>query len=385
MKNRTRTGKEAKLVLEDGSEYSGYCFGNARSQAGEVVFYTGMGGYPETLTDPGFRGQILVSTYPLMGNSGVPVNPKTGAPILDARGIPLHLESASIQIAGLVVSEVCDIPSHYSSGATLSAWLERNNIPGIYGIDTRSLSRRLRENGAMRGKIIIDGRGDLTMDSGMIPNPVAEVSQPEVKVHRSLPPSDGGEEAEKSKPLRIALIDCGVKAGLLRHLLDRNTEVTLLPWNHELKHIDYDGLLLSGGPGDPKACGKTIATVRRAFDRKKPIFGTGLGNLIMALAAGADTYRLPCGHRGQNQPCMETGTSRCYITSQNHGYAIRQESLPRGWQPWFVNANDNSIEGIRSELGPFEAVQFYPEGCPGPRDAEFLIDRFLDKLREAGK
>ena len=375
MKNRTKTVKQAKLVLEDGSEYSGYCFGKARSQAGEVVFYTGMGGYPQTFTDPSFRGQILVSSYPLMGNGGVPVKPRTGELITDSRNIPLYFESPSVQVAGVVVSETCDEPSHFSSGSTLSAWLDKNNIPGIYGIDTRALTIRLRENGAMQGKIIVEGSRDLTMNSGIIPNPVAEVSLPEVKTYKP-----EVSQNENNAPLKIALIDCGVKAGILRCLLNRNVEIIRLPWNHDLKQINYDGLFISSGPGDPKACGKTIATIRRAFDQKKPIFGTGLGCGIMALAAGGDTYKLPSGHRGQNQPCLETGTSRCFITSQNHGYAIRAESLPKSWEPWFINANDNTIEGIRSTHFPFQAVQFNPEGCPGPRDTEFLIDVFMEQV-----
>jgi carbamoyl-phosphate synthase small subunit len=176
-------------------------------------------------------------------------------------------------------------------------------------------------------------------------------------------------------------VDCGAKANILRCLLSRGVEVTAVPWNQDPGGLDYDGLFLSNGPGDPKACGKTIAAVRRAFDRQKPVFGICLGNQIMALAAGGDTYKLPYGHRGQNQPCVETGTGRCYITSQNHGYAVRAESLPKDWEPWFLNANDGTVEGIRSRRGPFSAVQFHPEGCPGPRDTEFLIDLFIAEVR----
>jgi carbamoyl-phosphate synthase small subunit len=337
-----------------------------------------MTGYPQSLTDPSFRGQILVSTYPLSGNYGVPVQPKTGEAFLDRQGIPLHFESPMVQVSGFVVSEACKEPSHFASGSTLSAWLEKNNIPGICGVDTRSLTKRLREHGVMQGKILVEGSREVTMDSGIIPDPVAEVSSPEIRSY--LPPG-----AEASGLPKIALIDCGVKANILRCFLARKVEIIRLPWNHDLKGIDYDGLFLSNGPGDPKACGRTIAMVRRAFDVKKPIFGICLGNQIMALAAGGDTYKLPYGHRGQNQPCAETGTSRCYITSQNHGYAVRAETLPKGWEPWFINANDNTIEGIRSVSDPFSAVQFHPEGCPGPRDTEFLIDRFIGQVRELKK
>jgi carbamoyl-phosphate synthase small subunit len=382
----------ARLVLEDGAEFSGWSFGKARSQAGEVVFTTGMTGYPQSLTDPSFRGQILVSTYPLAGNYGVPVQPGTGEPWFDDEGIPLHFESPRIQAAGFVAAEVCEEPSHFASGISLSRWLEKNNVPGLCGVDTRALTSRLRESGVMMGKILVEGSREVTMDSGLVPHPVADVSPGEPRVyHARSVPGD-------SPPLRIALVDCGVKANILRCLLGRGLEIIRLPWNHDLGGIDYDGLFLSNGPGDPKDCGRTIATVRRAFSLGKPIFGICLGNQIMALAAGGDTYKLPYGHRGQNQPGLEAGSvglaagkadargggfrgGRCYITSQNHGYAVRRESLPKTWEPWFVNANDGTIEGIRSNAGPFSAVQFHPEGCPGPRDTEFLIDRFLEEVK----
>jgi carbamoyl-phosphate synthase small subunit len=379
MKEKTAPPRQAKLVLEDGSEFSGWSFGKAKSQAGEVVFTTGMTGYPQSLTDPSFRGQILVSAYPLVGNYGVPVQPKTAEPFFDELGIPVHFESPRIQVSGFVVSEACEEPSHFASGASLSVWLEKNNVPGVYGIDTRSLTMRLREQGVMGGKILVEGTRDVTIDSGRIANPVADVSPGEVKVFRPAGAApDGG-------LLKIALIDCGAKANIYRCLLSRNVEVIRVPWNHDLSGVEYDGLFLSNGPGDPKDCGRTIATVRRAFSAGKPIFGICLGNQIMALAAGGDTYKLPYGHRGQNQPCIEAGTRRCYITSQNHGYAVRNETLPKDWEPWFVNANDGTIEGIRSIRFPFSAVQFHPEGCPGPRDTEFLIDRFLGQVTEAKK
>jgi carbamoyl-phosphate synthase small subunit len=372
----------ARLVLEDGSEYSGWSFGKARSQAGEVVFTTGMAGYPQSLTDPSFRGQILVSTYPLVGNYGAPVKPKTAEPFFDEQGIPLHFESSRVQVSAFVVAEACEEPSHFASGASLSAWLEKNNVPGIYGIDTRALTERLRESGVMMGKILVEGSREVTMDSGVFPHPVADVSPAEVKRYRP------GGIAEGERLPRIALVDCGAKANIYRCLLARKVEILRLPWNHDLTGVEYDGLFLSNGPGDPKACGRTIALVRRAFSLGKPIFGICLGNQIMALAAGGDTYKLPYGHRGQNQPCIEMGSGkgsaqRCYITSQNHGYAVRAETLPKTWEPWFVNANDGTIEGIRSTQAPFSAVQFHPEGCPGPRDTEFLIDRFLETVKTA--
>jgi carbamoyl-phosphate synthase small subunit len=365
-----KAASNARLVLEDGSEYAGVSFGKAGTRAGEVVFSTGMTGYPQSLTDPSFCGQILVCTYPLIGNYGVPLTRKTAEPFFDDYGIPIHFESEKIQVRGLVVSEACEAPSHYASGATLSFWLEKNNVPGIWGIDTRALTMRLREHGVMKGSIIVDG--GVNLDDGITARPVEEVSCKEVKVYT---PAKSGVQ-----PLKIVLVDCGAKANILRCLLSRGVEVIRVPWNHNLKGIDaYDGIFLTNGPGDPKACGRTIATVRTALAALKPIFGICLGNQIMALAAGADTYKLPYGHRAQNQPCVEAGTDRCYITSQNHGYAVRKETLPRDWEVWFSNANDGTVEGIRCKTGPFSAVQFHPEGCPGPRDTEFLIDRFVDE------
>jgi carbamoyl-phosphate synthase small subunit len=343
-----------------------------------------MTGYPQSLTDPSFRGQILVSTYPLVGNYGVPAAPKTAAPFFDEHGLPLHFESAQVQVSGFAVAELCKEPSHFASGASLSVWLEKNNVPGIWGIDTRSLTKRLRERGVMQGKILVEGCREVTLDSGIVSHPVAEVSPAEIRIYRP-------RGTENERLLKIVLVDCGAKANIYRCLLRRNVEITAVPWNYDLSGLDYDGLFLSNGPGDPKACGKTIASVRRAFQTGKPIFGICLGNQIMALAAGADTYKLPYGHRGQNQPCIERepGTrssgSRCYITSQNHGYAVRSETLPKGWEPWFINANDGTIEGIRSTLGPFRAVQFHPEGCPGPQDTEFLIDRFIEEAQTAAQ
>jgi len=360
--------------------------------AGEVVFSTGMAGYPQSLSDPSYRGQILVSTYPMIGNYGVPLDAVTGQAELDARGIPMRLESERVQVSGLVVSEVCDRPSHYASVSTLSTWLERNGVPGIAGIDTRALTMILRDHGTMRGAIIVEsddsggafnpagfdraryGDLDLSALGGAIPDrPVADVSPAAVQIYES-----GSSDARAP---RIALVDCGAKANILRCLIARGAAVVRVPWDHDLSGIEYDGLFLSNGPGDPKACGRTIATTRKAIQRDKPVFGICLGNQIMALAAGADTYKLPYGHRSQNQPCVELGTGRCHITSQNHGYAVRGESLPKGWEAWFLNANDGTIEGIRAVDGPYSAVQFHPEGCPGPCDTEYLIDNFVDQVR----
>ena len=376
IKNQETIKRYAKLVLEDGSEYLGWSFGKRRSTAGEVVFNTGMNGLAQALTDPASGGHIFVSTYPIAGNRGIPAR-RNGAPFLDEQGIPVSLESEKIHAAGLVVSDLCETAAHYPAELTLSAWLEKGNVPGIYGVDTRALAVRLRERGTMRGKILVEGKSDVTFDSCVLSNPYY-VSHNTVK---TFTPSGGA----CSGRLKIALVDCGVKAGVIRSLLARNVQVIRVPFNYSLEQVEYDGLFISGGPGDPKDCGKTIEMVRGAFESSRPVFAAGLGNLIMALSAGADTYKLPFGHRGQNQPCIETGTNRCYVTTQNHGYAVRKESLPSGWEPWFINANDGGIEGIRCENRPFAAVQFYPEGSPGSRDTEFLFDIFIEQVKDAKK
>jgi carbamoyl-phosphate synthase small subunit len=354
--------KRARLLLEDGAEFEGWAFGAPIGIEGEVVFTTGMAGYPQSLTDPSYFGQILVNTYPLVGNYGVPGDE------VDDSGISLHFESERIWASGLVVSEVCAVPSHYASVRSLPDWMESQGVPGIEGIDTRALTIRLRERGVMRGSILVEGAPDPESKASL--HAVASVSRREERLYGA-----GGSP-------RVALVDCGAKNNILRCLISRGAEVRVLPWNASLDGLDYDGIFLSNGPGDPKACTKTIASVRRALAGDKPVFGICLGAQIMGLAAGADTYKLPYGHRGQNQPCVDQTTGRCYVTSQNHGYAVRAESLPSGWEVWFSNGNDGTVEGIRSTEGPFSAVQFHPEGCPGPRDTEFLFDAFIASARE---
>jgi len=377
--------QQAKLVLEDGSEFIGWAFGKRRCITGDVVFNTGMSGLIQALTDPGCKGQIFVSTWPIAGNIGVPVN-KNGAPFFDEHGIPVLLESEKVQACGLIVSDLCEEPSHYACKLPLSAWLEKGNIPGIYGIDTRALAICLRERGAMRGKILMEDenkKGFIDIQINKINNSNKNgVQQKEIKTY--VP-------SEKKAGVKIALIDCGVKANVIRCLLDRGAEITRIPCHLDFDVKDFgknfDGLLISNGPGNPKEYKKIIETVRAVLSGSKPVFGIGLGNLIMALAAGAETAKLPFGHRGQNQPSIEegpnSGKNRCYITTQNHGYTVRPGSLPQGWKQWFTNANDGSIEGIYNEKKPFSAVQFFPEGCPGSRDTEFVFDRFIKQIKES--
>ncbi|HOC27627.1 MAG TPA: glutamine-hydrolyzing carbamoyl-phosphate synthase small subunit [Rectinema sp.] len=383
--------KSACLVLEDGSTFEGYSIGADISAEGEVVFSTGMVGYNQSLTDPSYCGQILVFAYPLIGNHGVPRMRK------NAFGIPIDFESEKIQVSAVVIAEACSEPSHYSAERSFSKWLNDENVPGIAGIDTRRLIRTLREEGVMHGKILIEGTPQPIRDEFKVGNPVRLVSPSSPKRYipenYQLTDRSSTKKWEKygsvensskmSKRPTIALVDCGAKANILRILLDAGSEVIRLPWDYPLDHIEYDGLLLSNGPGDPKACTRTIAHIRHALMESKPIFGICLGTQLLALASGADTYKLKYGHRGQNQPVIETKSRRCYITSQNHGYAICEDSLPTGWEPWFVNGNDETIEGIRASKAPFRAVQFHPEGCPGPRDTQFLIQEFLQEVAVA--
>ena len=352
--------RRGHLVLEDGSEVAGISSGASRPVAGEVVFNTGMVGYPESLTDPSYAGQILVLTYPLVGNYGVPGRTR------DALGLPDGFESEEVQIEGLVVSTLSSDTTHWSAKRSLHAWLEASGVPVLSGVDTRALAKRIREKGAMLGKIVCDGE-DIDWEDPNLSNLVARVSVPE-------PVAYG-----KDGP-RVVLVDTGAKVSIVRSLVRAGARVLRVPWDYDFFKENFDGLCLSNGPGDPKMIEKTVAHVRRAIEQRVPTFGICLGSQILALAAGADTYKLKFGHRSQNQPCLEVGTRRFFVTSQNHGYAVNGGTLSEGWREWFVNANDGTNEGIRHEWKPFRSVQFHPEATPGPRDTTFLFERFMEML-----
>ena len=351
--------KRARLLLEDGTCFDGHLFGCPKPIHGEVVFNTGMVGYPEALTDPSYKGQILVLTYPLIGNYGVPE---------DGSGNGLHtvFESSSVQVQGLVVADYSFQYSHWKASRSLDEWLDEQQVPALSGVDTRRLTKHLREKGSMIGKIETQEEPTEFHDPNQ-QNLVAMVSVTEPVVY------PGGKR-------RVIVIDCGCKNGILRNLLARGVTVIRVPWNYSFLDEEFDGIVVSNGPGDPKMCWKTVEHLREAMETNRPIFGICLGNQLLALAAGADTYKLKFGHRSHNQPCLEVGTQRCYITSQNHGYAVRSETLPEGWEPWFVNANDGTNEGIRHKSRPFMSVQFHPEATPGPEDTGHLFDRFLSLL-----
>ncbi len=349
----------AKLILEDGSYFQGYLFGARRAVTGEVVFNTGMVGYPQSLTDPSYRGQILVLTYPLIGNYGVPGYERDN-------GLLKYFESDKIHVQGLIVTEHSAAYSHWNAKKSLSEWLAECSIPGISGIDTRRLTKKLREKGTMLGKIVYD-KEKIAFKNPNKRNLVAEVSIKEPTVYQ---------RGRK----KIVLIDCGVKNSIIKAFLKRNITVIRVPWNYNFLKEKFDGIVISNGPGDPKQCVETINNVKRAMSKNMPMLGICLGSQILGLAAGASTYKLKYGHRSQNQPCIETGTKRCYITPQNHGYAVDSDTLPEDWREWFYNNNDQTNEGVIHISKPFFGTQFHPEASPGPDDTEFLFDVFLRAL-----
>lgn len=355
--------KKGSLVLQDGTRFEGQIFGAERSNAGEIVFSTGMVGYPESLTDPSYRGQILTFTYPLIGNYGVPADSK------DKHGISKFFESNKIHVKGIVVSEYSENYSHWHAKKSLSTWLEKAKVPGITGIDTRALTKILRTKGCMPAKIVVDKKPDVELYDPNETNLVAEVSP-----RKPVTYGRGGK--------RIIMIDCGVKNNTIRNFLNRSITVRRVPWNYDFlkKREKFDGVFISNGPGDPAMLTETVNIVRECLERKIPTWGICLGNQILGLAAGAKTYKLKFGNRAQNQPCTDQKTGRCYMTTQNHGYTVDEKSLPKGWQVWFKNANDKTVEGIKHKTLPFSAVQFHPEAYPGPFDTEFLFDQFIEQL-----
>jgi len=369
----TKNQQNAALVLEDGSFFSGYGFGAERCVSGEIVFSTSMVGYPETLTDASYKGQILTLTYPLVGNYGVP-------PRDSENGILKYFESDSIKVNGLVIHELCTSPSHWASSETLDEWLAGEGVPCIQGIDTRRLVKKLRAKGVMRGILKVCGE-DEDLDLEKLLNEVKMVKDPnsmdlvsEVTIKEPM-----FHEAKGNK--KVAVIDCGVKHGILRSLVRRGIDTIRVPYDFSSKEIlefkPY-GVVVSNGPGDPKKCAKTAMCVRGLVDEGVPVMGICLGTQILTLSMGGDTYKLKYGHRSQNQPALDLETGRCYITTQNHGYAVDPESLENtGLRVWYINANDRTVEAVRHKCSPAVGFQWHPEAEPGPFDTEFLFDYFL--------
>ncbi len=355
-----RETKRATLILEDGTSFEGKSFGHEASTAGEVVFNTAMTGYPENLTDPSCEGQILVSTYPLLGNYGVP--PRGGNADLSE-----HFESSRIHCRAIIAQDYAWEHSHWLAERSLAQWLKDEKVAGIYGIDTRRLTKHLREHGSMLGKIVFDGK-DVDFYDPNKENLVALTSSTEVK--------EFGPEGGK----RVVLVDCGLTHSIIRALVAAGVHVVRVPWDYDFTAETYDGLILSNGPGNPDFAKATIENIRKALEQKIPICGIGMGSHLLGMAAGAKIIKLKYGHRGHNQPVRMVGTNRCYITSQNHGYAIDNNTLPEGWEPLFVNMNDGSNEGIRHKSLPYISAQFQPEACSSPNDRQSYLDEFINKL-----
>lgn len=356
--------RNVTLLLDDGTQFHGKSFGYEKPVAGEVVFNTAMMGYPESLTDPSYAGQLMVLTFPLVGNYGVP--PFS----LEENGIPTFMESEKIWADAIIVSDYSEEYSHWNAVESLAEWLKREQVPGITGIDTRELTKVLREHGVMMGKILFDDEPENIPSadySGV--NFVDKVSCKEIIRYN--------EGAEK----KVVLVDCGVKANILRCLINRGVEVIRVPWDYDFNTLEFDGLFISNGPGDPDTCDAAVQNIRKAMQNPKlPIFGICMGNQLLSKAGGASIYKLKYGHRSHNQPVRMVGTNKCFITSQNHGYAVDNNTLGEDWEPLFINMNDNSNEGVRHKTNPWFSAQFHPEACSGPTDTEFLFDEFIKLL-----
>lgn len=352
--------KPVRLILENGMVFHGRSFGAKKATSGEVVFNTAMVGYPESLTDPSYEGQILTLTYPIIGNYGVPENSQTN-------GISDFFESERIHVSGLIVQDYSHDYSHWNAAKSLGDWLKEEDIPGIYGIDTRMLTKILREKGSMLGKIVYDNENEVEYYDPANENLVAKVSCKDVIEYKN------GEK-------KVVLVDCGTKLNIVRELVKQNVHLIRVPWDYDFSAIEYDGLFISNGPGNPDHCQITVDNIRKAMETDKPIFGICMGNQLLSKAAGANVYKLKYGHRSHNQPVRKVGTNTCYITSQNHGYAVDESLLADDWESYFVNMNDGTNEGIRHKNKPFYSVQFHPEAASGPTDTRFFFEEFVKIL-----
>ncbi|MBB64208.1 MAG: carbamoyl phosphate synthase small subunit [Waddliaceae bacterium] len=349
--------QSARLVLQDGTIFHGLSPSwQDGHYFGELVFSTGMTGYCESITDPSYTGEILTFTYPLIGNYGVPDKE--------------HWESSKAHAFGVVIDELCENWSHHEGTRSFIEFLEEQNVPLITGIDTRALTRYLRSRGTVPGAICCGEGLPKKFPNPHEKNIVASVSTEEISIYN--------ETEEKT----VVLVDCGMKENILRQLQKWPLRIKRVPHDYDYTGEDFDGVFYSNGPGDPTRASETITVLQKAMKFRKPIFGICLGTQLMALAAGAKTYKLPFGHRGHNQPCMHIPTGKCFITSQNHGYAIEENSLPEEWEVSYRNLNDQSIEGISHKFLPFGAVQFHPEACPGPTDTFWIFEQFYKSVKE---
>lgn len=365
--------QKCSLIISDDHHYLGELIGAPLTSSGELVFTTGMVGYSEALTDPSYFGQILVFSYPLIGNYGIPAIPETLT-----LPIPRGFESNRVHCSGVIVTIDSEETFHWNSFQSLDNWLKSQNVPGIVGLDTRHLVHEIRQNPGLLARIVPEKSegfrklGQFTMDLEATFDPSQYLVVQEVSTPKRVLLGKG-----KS---RIAIIDCGVKWNIIRQLIENDCEVEIVPWNTDLSKVDCQGWLISNGPGDPKMTGNLHEQVSRLLTEKRPILGICLGHQILALAAGAKTKRLTYGHRSHNQPVYQVGTRRGYMTSQNHGYVVEESTLPEGWVPWFRNANDQTNEGIRHIAKPFRSVQFHPEAAGGPRESGWIISEFVREV-----
>jgi len=391
--------RNVTLLLEDGTAFHGKSFGHEGPAAGEVVFNTAMTGYPESLTDPSYAGQLMTLTYPLVGNYGVPPTHS------GADGIPAYTESGRIHAEAIIVSDYSEDYSHWNACESLADWLKREHVPGVTGIDTRQLTKTLREHGVMTGRLIFEQPAAQTEDTEKPTAQTGDTQPHATQTGDTQTPAteDYGAvnwvERVSCKDIirynegagrRVLLLDCGVKANIIRCLLRRGVEVIRVPWNYDFNTLDFDGLFLTNGPGDPDTATEAVSHIRQFLDTElaraaqggkvRPCMGICMGNQLLAKAAGAATYKLKYGHRSHNQPVRQVGTDRCFITSQNHGYAVDERTLPADWEALFVNMNDGSNEGIRHKKHPWFSAQFHPEAASGPVDTEFMFDEFAEIL-----
>jgi carbamoyl-phosphate synthase small subunit len=371
---RAESRKKGILLLEDGSVFRGQGFGAQREVTGEVVFNTSMAGYPELLTDPSYQEQIVVMTYPILGSYGVPSHS-----IRNEWGVPLHFESDSIKVKGFLVHSLSR-PSHWSNREPLDDWLMEEGVPGILGLDTRALTQKLRNKGALLGIVKVS---DSAINEGSLTTQISNLQDPN---RQNLVERVSVKEPvfyEGKRQSTIVVLDCGVKLGIVRSLLTRGTTVVRVPHDFPIDKIlalNPDGIIISNGPGDPSLNVATIELARNLIETELPILGICLGAQILGLAAGAKTYKLKFGHRAVNHPCMDLETRRCFITTQNHGYTIDRDSLKdTDFIDSFVNINDKTVEGIRHKRKPITGIQWHPESSPGPYDTSFLFDRFLEE------